>query len=46
LADITDLDSGVDMDAIRRGGLTIGVDPLGGARVGARRPMAERSGST
>jgi phosphoglucomutase len=41
---VADLDAVVDMDAIRRAGLKIGVDPLGGASVGYWRPIAERFG--
>jgi phosphoglucomutase len=41
---VNDLASVVDMDAIRSGGLRIGVDPLGGASVAFWRPIAERYG--
>jgi len=41
---VADLDAVVDMEAIRRAHLTIGVDPLGGAAVGYWRPIAERYG--
>jgi phosphoglucomutase len=41
---VADLDTVVDMDAIRRAGLKNGVDPLGGASVGYWRPIAERFG--
>jgi len=41
---VNDLNAVVDMDAIRRAGLKIGVDPLGGASVGYWRPIAERFG--
>ncbi len=38
---IADLGRVIDMDAIRRGNLRIGVDPLGGAAVAYWRPIAE-----
>ena len=41
---ITDLASVVDMEAIRRSGIRIGVDPLGGAAVALWKPLAERYG--
>jgi phosphoglucomutase len=41
---VNDLNAVVDMDAIGRAGLKIGVDPLGGASVGYWRPIAERFG--
>jgi phosphoglucomutase len=41
---VADLDTVVGMDAIRRAGLKIGVDPLGSASVGYWRPIAERFG--
>lgn len=41
---IADLGQVVDMDAIRRAGLKIGVDPLGGAAVAYWRPIAEYYG--
>ncbi len=41
---ITDLDSVIDMAAIRRAGLRIGVDPLGGAAVAYWQPIAELYG--
>jgi phosphoglucomutase len=41
---VDDLNAAVDMDAIRRAGLKIGVDPLGGASVGYWRPIAEKFG--
>ncbi|HEX5107257.1 MAG TPA: phosphoglucomutase (alpha-D-glucose-1,6-bisphosphate-dependent) [Vicinamibacterales bacterium] len=41
---VSDLDSVVDMGAIRSAGLRIGIDPLGGASVGYWRPIAERFG--
>jgi phosphoglucomutase len=41
---IAELGSIVDMDAIRRAKLRIGVDPLGGASVALWRPIAERYG--
>jgi phosphoglucomutase len=40
----SDLESVVDMAAIRSAGLRIGVDPLGGAAVGFWGPIAERYG--
>ena len=41
---ISDLDSVIDMEAIRRAGLRIGVDPMGGAAVAYWKPIAERYG--
>lgn len=41
---IAELESVVDMDAIRRSGIRIGVDPLGGAAVGLWAPIAKRYG--
>ena len=41
---IDDLKNVVDMDAIRKAGLRIGVDPLGGAGVGYWKPIAETYG--
>jgi phosphoglucomutase len=41
---VADLDAVIDMQAIARAGLRIGVDPLGGAAVGYWRPIAERYG--
>ncbi|MGM0578586.1 MAG: phosphoglucomutase (alpha-D-glucose-1,6-bisphosphate-dependent) [Myxococcota bacterium] len=41
---VDDLDDVVDMEAIARSGLHIGVDPLGGAGVGFWEPIAERWG--
>jgi phosphoglucomutase len=41
---VADLASVIDMEAIRRAGLKLGVDPLGGAAVGYWRPIAERYG--
>ncbi len=41
---VEDLASVVDMEAIRTAGLTIGVDPLGGAAVAYWQPIAERYG--
>jgi phosphoglucomutase len=41
---IDDLASVIDVDAIRSSGLTIGVDPLGGASAKYWRPIAERYG--
>jgi len=41
---VNDLNAVVDMDAIRRAGLRIGVDPLGGASIGYWQPIAERFG--
>jgi phosphoglucomutase len=41
---IDDLDAVVDMEAIRRSGIRIGVDPLGGAAVRLWQPIAERYG--
>jgi phosphoglucomutase len=41
---VADLDSVLDMKAIRGAGLKIGVDPLGGASVGFWGPIADRFG--
>ena len=41
---VDDLYHVIDMDAIRAAGLSIGVDPLGGASVGYWEPIAERYG--
>lgn len=41
---VADLDQVIDMEAIRRAGLKIGVDPLGGAAVAYWQPIAERYG--
>ena len=41
---IADLGSVIDMEAIRRTGLRIGVDPMGGAAVAYWAPIAERHG--
>ncbi len=41
---VEDLGSILDMDAIAGAGLTIGVDPLGGAGIGYWGPIAERFG--
>jgi len=41
---IADLGSVIDMEAIRRAGLRIGVDPMGGAAVAYWRPIAEHYG--
>jgi len=41
---IADLGKVIDMDAIRRANLRIGVDPLGGAAVAYWRPIAEHYG--
>ena len=41
---ISDLGSVIDMEAIRRAGLRIGVDPMGGAAVAYWQPIAERYG--
>ena len=41
---VNDLESSVDMSAIRSAGLKVGVDPLGGASVAFWRPIAERYG--
>ena len=41
---IADLASVVDMEAIRRSGIKIGVDPLGGAAVALWQPIAARYG--
>jgi phosphoglucomutase len=41
---IADLDQAIDMEAIRRAKLRIGVDPLGGAAVAYWQPIAERYG--
>lgn len=41
---IADLGNVIDMEAIRRAGLRIGVDPMGGAAVAYWQPIAERYG--
>ncbi|MBU0750742.1 MAG: phosphoglucomutase (alpha-D-glucose-1,6-bisphosphate-dependent) [Gammaproteobacteria bacterium] len=41
---IADLANVIDMEAIRKAGLKIGVDPLGGAAVAYWQPIAERYG--
>ena len=41
---IADLGKVIDMEAIRRAGLRIGVDPMGGAAVAYWQPIAERYG--
>jgi len=41
---ISELDSIVDMEAIRNSGTRIGVDPLGGAAAGYWQPIAEKFG--
>ncbi|MBF6614442.1 MAG: alpha-D-glucose phosphate-specific phosphoglucomutase [Chloroflexi bacterium] len=41
---VADLGSVVDMEAIRTAGITIGVDPLGGAALGYWEPIGERYG--
>lgn len=41
---VEDLGKVIDMEAIRRAGLKIGVDPLGGAAVAYWQPIAERYG--
>jgi phosphoglucomutase len=41
---IADLDAVIDMEAIRKAGLKIGVDPLGGAAVAYWKPIAEYYG--
>jgi phosphoglucomutase len=41
---VEDLASVVDMEAIRTSGVTIGIDPLGGASVGYWHPLIERYG--
>ena len=41
---IADLGSVIDMEAIRRAGLRIGVDPMGGAAVAYWKPIAEHYG--
>ena len=41
---IDDLKSVIDLDAIKSAGLTLGVDPLGGAGVGYWQPIAETYG--
>jgi phosphoglucomutase len=41
---VAELESVVDMDAIRRSGIRIGVDPMGGAAVGLWAPIAKRYG--
>ena len=39
---VADLTNIIDMDAIRSSGVTIGIDPLGGASVHFWRPIIER----
>jgi len=41
---VADLENVIDMEAIRRANLKLGVDPLGGSAVGYWRPIAERYG--
>jgi phosphoglucomutase len=41
---VADLDQVIDMEAIRRAGTRIGVDPLGGAAVAYWKPIADRYG--
>lgn len=41
---VADLANVIDMEAIRRAGLKLGVDPLGGAAVSYWQPIAERYG--
>jgi phosphoglucomutase len=41
---VDDLDAVIDMEAIRKAGLKIGIDPLGGASLPYWRPIAERYG--
>ncbi|MFZ5427794.1 MAG: phosphoglucomutase (alpha-D-glucose-1,6-bisphosphate-dependent) [Thermodesulfobacteriota bacterium] len=41
---VSDLENVVDIAAIRKSGLRIGVDPLGGSGIAYWRPMAERYG--
>jgi len=41
---VADLGNVIDMESIRRAGLKIGVDPLGGAAVAYWQPIAERYG--
>ncbi len=41
---VDDLANVVDLDAIRKAGIRIGVDPLGGAAVGYWKPIAEKYG--
>jgi phosphoglucomutase len=41
---VDDLGAVIDMEAIRRAGLKIGVDPLGGAAVAYWKPIAEKYG--
>jgi phosphoglucomutase len=41
---VNDLPSVIDMDIVRHAGLTIGVDPLGGASLALWKPIAERFG--
>ena len=41
---VADLANVVDMEAIRKAGIRIGVDPLGGAAVGYWKPIAEKYG--
>lgn len=41
---VDDLKNVIDFDAIRKAGIRIGVDPLGGAAVGYWKPIAEKYG--
>lgn len=41
---VNDLETVVDMEAIRTGGIRIGVDPLGGSNIAYWEPIAERYG--
>jgi len=41
---VADLENVIDMEAIRRASLKLGVDPLGGSAVGYWQPIAERYG--
>ncbi|MHA6669827.1 phosphoglucomutase (alpha-D-glucose-1,6-bisphosphate-dependent) [Homoserinimonas sp. A447] len=41
---VDDLENAIDMEAIRRAGIRIGADPLGGASVGYWKTIAERYG--
>jgi phosphoglucomutase len=41
---VDDLSHVIDMDAIKSAGLSIGIDPLGGASLGYWQPVAERYG--
>lgn len=43
---VSDLNNVVDMDTIRAGGLTLGIDPLGGAGMAYWQPIIERYGLT